>query len=101
MLNRSPFCYPRRPAILLHDRKIRNFKATLPQWLRFDSTADRTALKPSELGTDEQRQLYQRHTMTVMINETMLFLHRVAFANAIEHYSAEPVSSHTLTTPHE
>lgn len=34
--------------------------------------------------------------MTVMINETMLFLHRVAFANAIEHYSAEPVSPRTL-----
>lgn len=85
-----------RPAyetILLYDRRIRAFKASLPGWLAYDPSCEHAPGTVPNSDSDMWRQLYQRHHITVMINETLLFLHRVAFANAIEHYPAEPLRS--------
>jgi hypothetical protein len=84
---------PPYETILLYDRRIRAFKANLPEWLAYDPKEDPLSGASLPVKADAQRKLYQKHHMTVMINETMLFLHRVAFANAIEHYPAEPLRS--------
>lgn len=84
---------PPYETILLYDRRIRAFKASLPEWLAYDLKEETTNGGKPEPEGDARRQLYQKHHITVMINETLLFLHRVAFANAIEHYSNEPLRS--------
>lgn len=84
---------PPYDTILLYDRRIRAFKASLPDWLAYDPNREPGPGNTASMTPDARRQQYQRHHMTVMINETLLFLHRVAFANAIEHYPTEPLRS--------